>query len=252
MTGLEAEAKDMTLNLFVPPGHYYSPIVDPLALGRHLQKAKFVANRPDCVTGVTIDREALVKNWLELVPLIRLSIFSENPTKDLHYGYINPSYSWGDGSILHAMLRRHEPKRFIEVGSGHSSACAFDTIDRCLSNRCHMTCIEPYPELLKSLLGNFSNDITILEDNVQEVPLAIFEELRPNDMLFIHSTHVLKTGSDVCFELFEILPRLHRGVFVHFHDAFWPFEYPSDWIMTDNRSWNELYALRAFLMHNSK
>ena len=30
----------------------------------------------------------------------------------------------------------------------------------------------------------------------------------------IDSTHVLKTGSDVAYELFEVLPRLQRGVFV--------------------------------------
>jgi hypothetical protein len=39
---------------------------------------------------------------------------------------------------------------------------------------------------------------------------------------------------------------------VHFHDIFWPFEYPYDWVMKDNRSWNELYALRAFLTNNSE
>jgi len=71
-------------------------------------------------------------------------------------------------------------------------------------------------------------------------------------LLFIDSTHVLKTGSDVCHELFNILPVLKKGVIVHFHDIFWPFEYPDDWILKENRSWNEIYALRAFLMNNSE
>ena len=53
------------------------------------------------------------------------------------------------------------------------------------------------------------------------------------------------------FELFEILPRLKSGVVVHFHDVFYPFEYPSDWVLKFNYSWNELYALRAFLMGNA-
>ena len=62
--------------------------------------------------------------------------------------------------------------------------------------------------------------------------------------------HVMRTGSDVCHELFEILPRLAKGVYVHIHDMFWPFEYPRSWVIDDNRSWNELYGVRAFLTNN--
>jgi hypothetical protein len=68
--------------------------------------------------------------------------------------------------------------------------------------------------------------------------------------LFIDSSHVSKTGSDVNFELFDILPKLNSGVWVHIHDMFWPFEYPDAWI-EEGRSWNELYMIRAFLTFNS-
>jgi hypothetical protein len=87
---------------------------------------------------------------------------------------------------------------------------------------------------------------------VQEVSLSVFEVLRNGDFLFIDSSHVMKTGSDVCQELFEILPRLAPGVFIHFHDMLWPFEYREDWVLRENRSWNELYALRAFLTFNDR
>jgi hypothetical protein len=62
----------------------------------------------------------------------------------------------------------------------------------------------------------------------------------------------MRTGSDVCFELFEVLPRLAPGVFVTIHDMFWPFEYPRYWAVDENRSWNEIYAWRAFLTGNSQ
>ena len=62
----------------------------------------------------------------------------------------------------------------------------------------------------------------------------------------------LDIRSDVCFELFEILPRLNPGVMIHFHDIQFPFEYNNTWIFEYRRSWNEIYALRAFLMFNSK
>jgi hypothetical protein len=69
--------------------------------------------------------------------------------------------------------------------------------------------------------------------------------------LFIDSSHVAKTASDVNFEIFELLPRLKPSVIVHFHDIFYPFEYPHGWIFDIRRSWNEIYFLRAFLMYNS-
>ena len=39
---------------------------------------------------------------------------------------------------------------------------------------------------------------------------------------------------------------------MHFHDVFFPFEYPGVWVLNDKRAWNELYLLRAFLMYNTK
>ena len=73
---------------------------------------------------------------------------------------------------------------------------------------------------------------------------------RENDVLFIDSTHVSKVGSDVNYIFFEILPRLRSGVHIHFHDIFYPFEYPKEWVY-EGRNWNEIYMLRAFLQYNS-
>ena len=51
---------------------------------------------------------------------------------------------------------------------------------------------------------------------------------------------------------FEILPRVRPGVLIHLHDIFLPFDYPSEWIFKDGRTWNEQYVLRAFLMNNPR
>ncbi len=59
--------------------------------------------------------------------------------------------------------------------------------------------------------------VTIVGQKVQDVPVSVFAELKAGDILMIDSTHVLKTGSDVAYELFEVLPRLQRGVFVAIH-----------------------------------
>jgi hypothetical protein len=192
----------------------------------------------------------MTNEWREFLPLFHTNPFPDNENEDLRYAFNNPAYSWGDGSVVHAMIRRHRPRRIIEIGSGWSSACTIDTIERYLDGQCRVTFVEPYPQLLVSLLGDTSVDFEILETPVQETPLSIFSDLRAGDFLFIDSTHVLSTGSDVCFELFEVLPRLASGVFVHIHDMFWPFEYPRNWAVDENRSWNELYAVRALLTNN--
>jgi len=92
--------------------------------------------------------------------------------------------------------------------------------------------------------------IRIVPSRLQDVPLATFEALESNDILFIDSTHVGKTGSDVNHLFFEILPRLASGVHVHVHDIFYPFEYPKEWVYK-GRAWNEAYMTRAFLQYNA-
>jgi len=77
-----------------------------------------------------------------------------------------------------------------------------------------------------------------------------FESLESGDILFIDSSHVSKMDSDVNWYMFEILPRLKPGVFVHIHDIGFPFEYPLNFIQ-QGRCWNESYFLRAFMMYNN-
>jgi hypothetical protein len=249
LIGGEEFRNQTAVKLFVPPGHFYSPIVDPIEADRHLT-SKGNDPVPEGVPGIALDRPEMVRTWQNLLRFLADIPFAGPKGPDFRYCFDNPFYSWGDGSILHAMLRFHRPKRLIEIGSGWSSACTLDTVDRYLEGACDLTFIEPYPQQLRDILGDARGRVRVLETPVQRVPLAVFEALEAGDILFVDSTHVMRTGSDVCFELFEIMPRLSRGVLVHIHDMFWPFEYPRHWVVDENRSWNELYAVRAFLSYN--
>jgi hypothetical protein len=91
--------------------------------------------------------------------------------------------------------------------------------------------------------------IEVIPERVQDTSLEVFSELDAGDVLFVDSTHVAKTASDVNHIFFNVLPRLKSGVFVHFHDIYYPFVYPKDWEY-EGRSWNETYLLRAFLQYN--
>jgi hypothetical protein len=238
-----------TAPLFVPPGHHYSPVVDTAQAREHFARLA-ASGVPRQLNGISTDLGAMRTLWAELLPFFRTMPFAPHKTAGWRFAFDNPSFSWADASMLHAMLRHLRPRTYIEIGCGWSSACALDTIEGFLDDACESILIDPFPELAHSLLGTVRAPHSILPKPVQDVPLEIYALLEAGDILFIDSTHVLRTGSDVCFELFEVLPRLAPGVVVHLHDIFWPFEYPRAWAVDENRSWNELYAVRAFLTHN--
>ena len=126
-----------------------------------------------------------------------------------------------------------------------------DTNDRFPGRGVELTFIDPHPETLLGLLedGDPYRE-RILAEPLQEAPAKLFATLEEDDILFLDSSHVLKTGSDVHHYLFRVLPALQPGVVIHIHDVFYPFEYPEAWVRRESRSWNEAYALRAFLEYN--
>jgi len=201
---------------------------------------------------INVDIEEMEGLWRNhLGPLAQATDFPEHAGGPARFHSANPAFGYGDAAILRAMLLHVRPQRIIEVGSGYSTACALDAIDEARLETA-FTCIDPYPQLLRGLLKERDHSrIEVLESPVQDVPVSLFENLRDGDVLFIDSTHVAKTGSDVVFELTEVLPRLAAGVFIHFHDIFYPFEYGYQWAIQENRSWNEIYMLRSFLAFNT-
>jgi predicted O-methyltransferase YrrM len=230
-------------------GHFYSPVVDPEALAA----SGFAVDRsvvPSALPGLAIDPAGMIRFWDEQLPAMRAADFPADQTPGRRYHAQNGLYSWGDAYVLAAMLAAHRPARIVEIGSGFSSACMLDLVDR-MGLPTAFTFVEPYADRLKGLLSEVDRArCTLLEVPVQATTPELYEALEAGDVLFIDSTHVSKAGSDVNFELFEILPRLKPGVIVHVHDIFYPFEYPEDWIFRQRRSWNEAYTLRAFLSFN--
>ncbi|WP_085234337.1 methyltransferase domain-containing protein [Mycobacterium conspicuum] len=232
-----------------PPGHCYSPVVDPSTIAKYMDQQYL--QEPDDIKGIQFDEAAMVRFWKENAEFIKNTPFSEHDDGKNRY-YYNDMYPYGDAIMLSTMIAHFKPKNVIEVGSGFSSACMLDTVDQLGLSDFTMTCIDPDADRLRSRLREEDHSrVDIIEGLVQDVPVSTFSTLKENDILFIDSTHVLKTASDVHYELFSILPSLNKGVLVHFHDIQYPFEYPRQWLFEDNRSWNETYALRAFLMFNS-
>lgn len=233
---------------FVPPGHFYSAVP---RLADIRARASHIFDRSRRAVGGIDLREAEQLALLEpFAEYYRDQPFQATHKKGCRYFFENDTYSYSDALFLHCMLRHVRPKRLIEVGSGYSSAATLDTCEFFLGNEVDCTFIDPYADLLRSILKLGDTErIHIIEKPLQDVPVTLFECLRENDILFIDSTHVSRVGSDVNYIFFEILPLLRPGVFIHFHDVFWPFEYPESWI-EEGRQWHEVYLLRTFLEFN--
>jgi len=241
------QRKILDRHTWVPPGHYYSPIVNLDELRAHADRV-FDRSRVPSAIDMNEARQLALLNALG--KLAQDLPFQDTKRDGLYYYYENPSYSYGDAVVLASMIRHARPKRIVEFGCGFSSCVILD-VNRCFfSSEIECSFVDPYPELLRNLVGEDYGSLRVVRSRAQEIDLALVEALEANDILFVDSTHVSKAGNDVNFHFFEVLPKLNPGVYVHFHDIFYPFEYPEAWFFEENRSWNEIYVLKAFLMYN--
>lgn len=137
----------------------------------------------------------------------------------------------------------------LELGSGHSTlvACMAAAANERDGAATRIECFDPHP----SVISHSTPGVARLERlPAQEVPIAEFEALGANDVLFVDTTHTVKLGSDVNFVVLEVLPLLAPGVVVHVHDVFLPREYPRPWVEDLGLIWSEQYLLQAFLAMN--
>ena len=240
---------DKAVKLVHPPGHYYSPIVNPKLLK---ERENEIWNKNPKISGIDFNDDYHIKVLTEYFPKhisgYKYQEKAENVGSDSEFYTQNSQFSWLDSRTLFVLLNQWKPKRMIEVGSGFSSLLTAHVNHSLLDNSIDFSCIEPFPrEFLKKKIPGL-NDVTI--EKVENVDKAVFRALEAGDVLFIDSSHIAKTGSDVNFLFFEILPILKKGVRIHIHDIFLPHEYDKQWVLKENRSWNEQYLLRALLMYS--
>lgn len=230
------------------PGHFYSPIPDLDYIRKH--SSNLFARGRASIPGISLSADRQVALIEAMEPYYKDLPFSDDKQQALRYYFKNPYFGRGSSIILYAILRYFSPRRIVEVGSGFSSAAMLDVNDRFLEGSMRCTFVEPYPVRLHALLNESDRSRhSVCIDMAQHVPRSLYADLEANDILFIDSSHVAKVGSDVVFLLTEILPLLRKGVIIHIHDIYWPFEYPEDWVFS-GRAWNEAYMVKAFLQFN--
>jgi predicted O-methyltransferase YrrM len=153
----------------------------------------------------------------------------------------NNYYMTPDAEILYLMVRSLAPKRILEIGSGHSTRIIRQAIVDGSLAVSHVA-IDPEPRA----------DITGLTDQLLR---QRFEEtgvihevqaLEQNDILFIDSSHQVRTANDVAKLFCNVIPALATGVVIHVHDVFLPFDYPEPFC-TEYPDWGEQYLVQVML-----
>ena len=237
------------IKLFWPLGHHYSPVPDT----RKLAKRRFALRvwpegEPHPTPGIDWRGDAQLALCRDVFAAQQPLDFPTEPPDDGEFWQGNGLYPPLDAWVLQAMLRHFKPARVIEVGCGFSSRVTARVNRELFDGNIRFTCIDP---VIRVPIQQEVQGITeIREEEVQDTPLELFAELQANDVLFIDTTHAVKTGGDVPWIYNRILPSLRPGVLVHLHDVFLPGDYPPEWVL-EGRAWNELYLLQSFLVFNA-
>jgi len=229
------------------PNHYYSPIPDltRLPTARSSARASMIGLRLD--DAKMLD---LLSRFTEEFRAEYAVFDATPPNQESRFFFGNGVFERVDAEVLHCMVRHFRPRRVIEIGGGYSSLiiAAACELNRAEGRNAQFHVIEPYPnDLFLQPIPGLSR---LHEKGVEECPLRLFESLRAGDILFIDSSHVIRSGNDVEYEYFEIIPRLRPGVVIHIHDIFLPLRYQEDWLRKELIFWNEQYLLEAMLTHN--
>lgn len=144
-----------------------------------------------------------------------------------------------DAAAAYALVRRHQPRVIVEIGSGHSTRFMARAMrDGGVDGR--IIAIDPAPRATITGLDR----VEFIRRPLHQIDGTVFAEMRAGDILFIDSSHILMPGSDVDQLLNRILPTLPAGVFVHIHDIFLPDDYPKAWSW---RGYNEQQGVAMLL-----
>jgi len=233
------------LGVHILPKHYYTSVPDH----KWLRENKAVWCRRVDMSGVWWDLDKQLawvreqcSDYLDEVRDFTVYSDATKYSNGLGYGPI-------ESQVLHCVCRSLKPKRVIEVGCGVSTVCMLHALRLNAAETLSeftLTCVDPFPAAAPS--GR--QGVEMVSAMVQALPLTFFDRLEAGDLLFIDSTHSVKTGSEVPYLYLEVLPRLKPGVVVHIHDVFLPYLYQPE-VLTHYIDWQESALVLALLKGNA-
>jgi hypothetical protein len=155
-----------------------------------------------------------------------------------------------EAAVFAAFVMAKRPPVIIQIGCGVSTAVALAAAEAVDGYKPRLVCIDPFPSDFLRRKAN-AGAIELIDEPAQSVDVATMTSLSHGDLLFIDSTHTVKPGSEVNVIIHEVLPRLKQGVWVHFHDIYFPYDYARDLMSGDLFFPGETSLLYAFLAGNA-
>ncbi len=232
------------------PLHYYQPVFDAGSVPAAVWERKHE------LPGVDFDPDAQLEFLQSISRFSSECVWPEQARQGDRTRYYsqNASFGFSSACLLHTVVRHFGPSRIIEVGAGMSTLVLLGALSENAAKsgrQGKLTSIDPYPT--EAVADVRSANHRLISSEVQQTPLTEFAELGVGDLLFIDSSHVLRTGGDVSFLYLDVLPRLASGVVVHIHDIQLPYEYPRAYAAGTGSAplyWTEQYLLQSFLSYN--
>ncbi len=165
-------------------------------------------------------------------------------------GGADGGYGEIEADVLFAFVATNKPRRITQVGCGVSTAICLMAAERA-GYKPDIVCLEPYPSAYLDDAAK-KGAIRLVDRPAQMVDHDVIAGLEAGDLLFIDSTHAVRPGSEVNYLIHEVLPRLRPGVWVHFHDIYFPYDYARDTLDGDMLFPQESTLLYAFLTGNDR
>lgn len=231
----------------VIPANFYSNIP---SIEEVRGSFEYSTRQPPYLDSGIFDDDRMLRFLADLVPFTAEFDPPQDGDENAPAGFFwkNSQFSHSDAMSFYAMVRHLRPRRIVEVGSGFSTLVASAALAKNGSGE--IVCIEPYP---RPFLTGVPGVAGLIRQPVQQLPAEYFESmLGDGDILFIDSTHTVKTGSDCLHLYLRVLPVLRSRIFVHVHDVFLPEAMPQEWALEKQIYWTEQYLLLAYLLDNPR
>lgn len=179
-----------------------------------------------------IYHNSIIHQLNEIVALPIKEVSEKMPYLDNYY------FGVMDAAVLFAIMKEHSPQRVIEIGSGISTRY-MRYFQNKLTLNTSIICIDPMPRVE---IGNVADKVIIqpLENVISD---DIFN-LKSGDIIFLDGSHYVFQGNDTLTFFFKLLPSLPKGVIIHIHDIYLPYDYVES---AERQLWSEQYLLAALM-----
>jgi hypothetical protein len=229
----------------ITPSHFYGAVANRTELRKRKDW-----RRPFLPSGVHWDLGEQ-REWLANVMGDDVSMTTADRTALDALGRVGSGFGHVEAEVLFGFMRRHQPSRVVEIGSGYTTAimrAAAAKNEAETSKSCSITAYDPYSRLPAEVRA----EVNVQDIPLQEVAENVVELLGPGDLLFIDSSHAVKTGSELHPLYLELLPLVPAGVWIHIHDIYLPFAHHPALLAEDLWDWQETALLVALMSGSQK